>query len=89
MWFKCQHLYPHEKSSTFSTDNWLQLKGADACLVAIAHSLGLKVEVKLRSEVGEHWKDDLYHIEDISQASTTNGEPQLPHALLLKSSCIF
>ena len=73
--FACQHRYPHEKSTTFlMSDNQLQLKGADACLVALAHSLGLKVDVKLRSEVDEHWDDDSHQVVDISQAHTTNGE---------------
>ena len=88
--FKCQHLYPHEKAPTFlMTDNSLQLKGADACLVAIALGLGLSVDIRLRSEVDPHWNDDSHHTEDISQAYTKNGEPQPTCALLLKSPCIL
>ena len=87
--FACQHLYPHEKDSTFSmADDPLQLKGADRCLVAMAHSLGLDVDVRLRAEVDEHWDDKSNEIMDISQAYMTDGKHQLTTALHLHYPCI-
>ena len=49
----CQHMYPHVKNKAFVlTDDQPQLKGADACTVAMAHSLGLKVCVRPLPDVG-------------------------------------
>lgn len=45
-------MYPHENKTFLKTDIQLQLKGADACLVAAARNLGLAVEVK------PHYEDE-------------------------------
>lgn len=42
----CQHAYPHSSNAFLKTDFEPQLKGADACLVAVARDLGLKSEIK-------------------------------------------
>ena len=49
--FACQHMYPHESGAFLKTNIVLQLKGADACLVSVARSLGLAVDIKPRFDV--------------------------------------
>lgn len=44
--FGCQHAYPHNSKAFLSLGLEAQLKGADACLVAVAHDLGLPVCIK-------------------------------------------
>ncbi|MCJ1359988.1 MAG: hypothetical protein MMC33_009991 [Icmadophila ericetorum] len=44
--FGRQHAYPHSSNAFLKTDFEPQLKGADACLVAVARDLGLKSEIK-------------------------------------------
>ena len=49
----CQHMYPHVRNKAFvPTDDQPQLKGADACIVAMAHSLGLTVRMRMLPDVG-------------------------------------
>lgn len=62
--FACEHMYPHESKTFLKTDIQLQLKGADACLIATARGLGLAADVrshfnvKPRSDDYEEWSDD-------------------------------
>ena len=44
--FGCQHAYPHNSDAFLKTEFEPQLKGADACVVAVACDLGLKAEVR-------------------------------------------
>lgn len=44
--FGCQHAYPHNSDAFLKTDFKPQLKGADACLFAVAEDLGLSVDVQ-------------------------------------------
>lgn len=43
--FGCQHAYNHNSDAFLKADFKLQLKGADACVVAVARDLGLKVDI--------------------------------------------
>ena len=51
----CQHTYPHVENKAFVlTDDQPHLKGADACVVAMANSLDLRVCARMLPIVDPH-----------------------------------
>ena len=44
--FGCQHAYAHNSKTTLKAGIGTRLKGADACLFAVARELGLRAEVR-------------------------------------------
>ena len=85
--FACQHMYPYVKYRAFvPLDNQPQLKGADACLVAMAQSLRLAVRIRLCPNFDPHCNATSVCEKDATQVCMEYGERELLKTPLLNPS---